>query len=52
MTQEVTLNIETYKKILNEKTKLVFVNHVSNALGTLNPVEKIIKWRMKKELMF
>ncbi len=43
MTQEGTLNIETYKKILNEKTKLVFVNHVSNALGTLNPVEQIIE---------
>ena len=48
MTQEGTLNIETYKKILNEKTKLVFVNHVSNALGTLNPVEKIIEMAHEK----
>ena len=48
MTQEGTLNIETYKKILNEKTKLVFVNHVSNALGTLNPVEQIIEMAHEK----
>ena len=43
MTQEGTLNIEAYKKILSKKTKLVFVNHVSNALGTLNPVDQIIE---------
>jgi cysteine desulfurase/selenocysteine lyase len=28
--------------MLNSKTKLVFVNHVSNALGTVNPIEEII----------
>ncbi|HET8809330.1 MAG TPA: cysteine desulfurase, partial [Flavobacteriaceae bacterium] len=27
----------------SQKTKLVFVNHVSNALGTINPIEKIIE---------
>jgi len=31
-----------YEKLLNPKTKLVAVNHVSNALGTLNPVKEII----------
>jgi cysteine desulfurase/selenocysteine lyase len=29
--------------LLSEKTRLVFVNHISNALGTINPIEKIIK---------
>ena len=38
-----TLNMEEYRKLLSEKTKLVFVNHVSNALGTINPVEEIIE---------
>ncbi|WP_029033931.1 aminotransferase class V-fold PLP-dependent enzyme [Salinimicrobium terrae] len=38
-----TLNMEEYEKLLSEKTKLVFVNHVSNALGTINPVEEIIR---------
>ena len=47
MTQEGTLDIKTYKKILNKKTKLVFVNHVSNALGTLNPVDEIIEMAHK-----
>ena len=43
MTDEGTLNIHAYKKLLNTKTKLVFVNHVSNALGTINPIEEIIQ---------
>ena len=43
MTDEGTLDIHTYAELLNKKTKLVFVNHVSNALGTINPIEEIIK---------
>ena len=42
MTQQGTLEMYTYDTLLNEKTKLVFVNHVSNALGTVNPIEEII----------
>src|SRR5262249_31656938 len=34
--------IEEYKKLLGPKTKLVAVNHASNALGTINPVREII----------
>ncbi len=37
------LNMDVYEELLNEKTKLVFVNHVSNALGTINPIEFIIE---------
>lgn len=36
------LILEEYKKLLSAKTKLVFVNHVSNTLGTINPVKQII----------
>ena len=36
------LIMEDYEKLLSNKTKLVFVNHVSNSLGTINPIEKII----------
>jgi cysteine desulfurase/selenocysteine lyase len=36
------LDISVFEKLLNNKTKLVAVNHVSNALGTINPVEFII----------
>ncbi|WP_437395960.1 aminotransferase class V-fold PLP-dependent enzyme [Flagellimonas lutimaris] len=36
------LVMEEYHKLLSEKTKLVFCNHVSNALGTINPIKEII----------
>ena len=37
------LIIKEYEKLLNIKTKIVFVNHVSNALGLINPVNEIIE---------
>ena len=43
MTQEGSLQMDVYEELVNEKTKLVFVNHVSNALGTVNPIEFIIE---------
>ena len=36
------LIIEEYDKLLNERTKIVAVGHVSNALGTVNPVKEMI----------
>ncbi len=36
------LILEEYEKLLSTKTKIVFVGHVSNTLGTINPIEKII----------
>jgi len=42
MTLNGSLDIESYHSLLNSKTKLVFVNHVSNALGTINPIKEII----------
>ena len=43
MTQEGELDMSTYADLLSAKTKLVFVNHISNALGTINPIESIIE---------
>ena len=37
------LQLKTFREGLSEKTKLVFCNHVSNALGTINPREEIIR---------
>lgn len=37
------LLLEEYESLLNEHTKLVAVAHVSNVLGTVNPVERIIE---------
>jgi len=42
ITDEGELLIDEYKKLLSPKTKLVSVVHVSNALGTINPVKQII----------
>ena len=42
MTQQGTLEMEAFESLLSANTKLVFVNHVSNALGTVNPIEEII----------
>lgn len=36
------LIISDYKKLLNEKTKIVAITHISNTLGTINPIEEII----------
>ena len=35
--------MDSYTQLLSNKTKLVFVNHISNALGTINPIETIIE---------
>ncbi len=42
MNQDGELIFSEYEKLLSNKTKVVFVNHVSNALGTINPVKEII----------
>jgi len=43
MSQEGELDMEAYASLLNPRTRLVFCNHVSNALGTVNPIEDIIR---------
>ncbi len=43
MNEHGMLDLAEYENLLSEKTKLVFINHVSNALGTVNPVQKIIE---------
>ncbi|MFY0628914.1 MAG: cysteine desulfurase [Flavobacteriaceae bacterium] len=43
MNEEGALVMETYDELLSNKTKLVFCNHISNALGTINPVEEMIQ---------
>ena len=37
------LIFEEYEKLVNKKTKLVALTHISNALGTVNPVQKLTK---------
>lgn len=42
MNEKGELIIEEYDKLLNERTKIVAVGHVSNALGSVNPVKEMI----------
>ena len=42
ITDEGELVMEEYERLFNEKTRLVSVMHVSNVLGTVNPVRRII----------
>ena len=43
VSDEGVLDIEALKGLLNPKVKLVAVNHVSNAIGTINPIAEIIQ---------
>jgi cysteine desulfurase/selenocysteine lyase len=42
MTQEGELDMDEFETLLKLKPKLIFTNHISNALGTINPIKKII----------
>ncbi|MEN0048297.1 MAG: cysteine desulfurase [Bacteroidota bacterium] len=48
--EEGELLIEEYEKLLSDKTKIVAVVHVSNALGTINPVEEIIEKAHERDI--
>ncbi|MEO0506322.1 MAG: cysteine desulfurase [Bacteroidota bacterium] len=43
MNENGELVMEAYHNLLGDKTKLVFCNHVSNALGTVNPIDEIVE---------
>jgi len=42
MNEKGELVMEGFDRLLSEKTKVIAVNHISNALGTINPIEEII----------
>ena len=43
LTENGELDLETYTRLFSEKTRLVAITHVSNVLGTINPVSEIIR---------
>ena len=43
VTEAGELDMETFKKLFSKKTKLVSLTHISNVLGTINPVKEIIR---------
>lgn len=48
MLDDGSLDMEAYASLLTDRTKVVSVTHVSNVLGTVNPVERIIEMAHKK----
>lgn len=42
------LNLNYFEKLLNYRTRLVAINHISNAIGVVNPIKKIIKMAHSK----
>jgi cysteine desulfurase/selenocysteine lyase len=51
MSYEGDLLIPEFKELINEKTKFISINHVSNTLGTINPVEEIVKIAHSENIM-
>lgn len=43
ITDEGELRLDEYEKLFNERTRLVSITHVSNVLGTVNPVKEMIR---------
>ena len=43
MNEDGALMMSSYDELLSDNTRLVFCNHISNALGTINPIEEIIE---------
>ena len=50
MSDEGVLDMEAFEALLSEKTKLVSVAHVSNVLGTVNPVKEIIRKAHERDI--
>lgn len=48
--EDLSLDIEAFKGLLSEKTKLVSVAHVSNVLGTIQPITEIIRLAHEKKV--
>lgn len=50
MNEDGTLDLEKLNTIITAKTKLISVTHMSNVIGTINPIEKIIKIARKNNI--
>ena len=48
--EDLSIDIEAFKRLLNERTRLVSVAQVSNVLGIVNPVEEIIRYAHAKHI--
>lgn len=50
VTQEGELDLSNIDNLLNSKTKILSITHVSNVLGTINPIKELIETAHKKKI--
>lgn len=50
ITEEGEIDLEQYRNLFSERTALVSISHVSNALGTVNPIKKMVEIAHKHEV--
>ncbi len=50
ITDDYQLDFDAFTKLISEKTKIVAITHVSNSLGTINPVKKFIDYAHKFDI--
>lgn len=48
--EDLSIDIEAFKEMLNERTRLVSIAQVSNVLGIINPIEEIISYAHTKHI--
>jgi cysteine desulfurase/selenocysteine lyase len=46
------LDLDAYREMLNTRTKMVSIVHISNSLGTINPIEEMIQLAHEKDIPF
>ena len=50
VTPEGELNLVEFEKLLSDKTRIVTISHISNTLGTINPISEIVKLAHSKNI--
>ncbi len=51
ITDDGYLDVENFTSLLSKRTKLLALNYVSNVVGTINPVEKLVKLAHEREIL-
>jgi cysteine desulfurase / selenocysteine lyase len=50
MTETGELDLNAFQALLNDRTRLIALVHLSNALGTINPVKQIVRWARNRNV--
>ena len=50
LTKDLDIDLEAYEKMVDRKTRIVAITHISNTIGTINPIHKMIRIAKGKEV--